>query len=96
MDDTADASACRPGCKCELHFGLAEFMEQLTGKDYGLARAPLAGQEHRLNVQTIGPSPTDAIALPVVVACDGSYTCPCIPCRDERLERHRASMAKAA
>lgn len=96
MDETDTLPACSPGCRCQLHFGLAEFMGQLTGKEYGLARAPLAGREHRLKVQTIGPTPTDALPLPVVVACDGSYTCACAPCAEDRLQRHRASLAKAA
>jgi hypothetical protein len=71
-------------------------MRQLTGKDYGLAPAPMAGREHRLHVQTIGPTPEDAIPLPVVVVCDGSYTCPCGPCVKERADRHAASLRRAA
>lgn len=95
MLETDTPPACSPGCKCALHFGLAEFMEQLTGKDYGLARAPLAGQEHRLNVQTIGPSPSDAIPLPSEHVCADPYTCDCLRARRERKEAAEAAAERA-
>jgi len=89
MQDAKAAQACLPGCRCKEHFGLAEYMRQLTGNDYGLPSAPLAGKHHTLRVQTLGPEPEDAIALPIPVACDGTLTCGCDPCVADRMERVR-------
>lgn len=60
------------GCKCSECYGLREYMLDLTGKDYGLKPAP--------------GHTADAPALPGTKPCDGSMTCRCEDCENEKLE----------
>jgi hypothetical protein len=64
------------GCKCKECFGLTEFMRDLTGRDYGLPPTE---------------APLRAVPLPLspVERCDGSFTCDCSSCAQERSERVR-------
>jgi hypothetical protein len=64
------------GCKCRECFGLTEFMRELTGRDYGLPPTE---------------APLRAVPLPLspVERCDGSFTCGCSSCAQERSERVR-------
>lgn len=73
------------GCRCPQCWGLAEYMQQLTGKDYGLPNAP--GCTATLRVLTTGPAPTSLVALDRT--CDGSMTCSCPDCEQERAQRVR-------
>lgn len=57
-------------CRCSQCFGLAEYMLDVTGKDYGLPR--VAGHAPAL----VDPDP-----------CDGSMTCSCKNCSEERRRR---------
>jgi len=57
-------------CKCKDCYGLAEYMRDLTGKDYGLKRA----EGHK------GKEP----ALPGRIPCDGSMTCGCKRCSEQK------------
>lgn len=52
-------SAHHPGgCKCAQCYGLAEYMHDLTGKDYGLTRAPGCPHKHaESNVIPLRPEP---------------------------------------
>lgn len=59
------------GCKCPSCWGFAEYMRQLTGKDYGLPAAP-------------GHAPEPDETSP---PCQGGYVCPCPKCRAEVAER---------
>ena len=59
-------------CKCRDCYGLAEYMRDLTGRDYGLTPAP----GHH------GPAP----ALPGKTPCNGSMTCRCEDCENTKLE----------
>lgn len=54
------------GCCCPQCWSLAEFMADLTGKDYGLAPAPRGHAPEPLKLAES--------------ACDGSYTCGCPEC----------------
>jgi hypothetical protein len=65
-----------PGCKCREHYGLAEYMRDLTGRDHGLRPTE---------------APLRAVPLPLAVVerCDGSFTCECPKCAQERSERVR-------
>jgi hypothetical protein len=67
VQDTPYHSA---GCRCSLCFGLHEFMERLTGKDYGLPKAP-----------GITPEPVKAEPTP----CE-SMTCICPKCSAKRAQ----------
>ena len=57
-------------CKCKDCYGLAEYMMDLTGKDYGLKRA----EGHK------GDSPP----MPGVKECNGSMTCECKECSRQK------------
>lgn len=55
------SSACpgSPGyCKCPEHYGLAEYMLQITGKDYGLSQAPKSAPR----VELLAPESVPVIA----------------------------------
>lgn len=71
------------GCRCEGCFSLAEYMQGVTGKDYGLLPAP--------NRRAPAAAPTAPIRL--VKPCDGSYTCPCEDCTKDKV---RASGGRAS
>jgi hypothetical protein len=64
------------GCRCRECMGLTEYMRDLTGRDYGLppTEAPLRAVPLHL-------SPSEP--------CDGSFTCECPSCAQERSERVR-------
>ena len=55
-------------CRCPQCFGLREYMLQLTGKDYGLPRAP----GHNV------------VEIPIGPVCDGTYECACPKCVKQR------------
>lgn len=80
------------GCRCRECYGLAEYMRDLTGRDYGLPSAP---GHHTLRVVTPGTAPPEAIVDPVVV-CDGSYVCGCLKCVAERRELVQAAARRNA
>jgi hypothetical protein len=65
------------GCRCRECMGLAEYMRDLTGRDHGLP--PIE-------------APLRAVPVPLapVERCDGSFTCECPSCSEERAERIRA------
>ena len=86
MDTTADL----PSCLCSECWGLQEY-GLAHGKDYGLPRAPGCGYNGpvKLSVLTFGATPDNLVELPRFVTCDGSMTCPCDDCSEERLERVR-------
>lgn len=70
-------------CRCSQCWGLAEFMDDLTGDDHGLPSAPGHG-EVRLRVITTGtPGTPGEPASP----CAGTLTCSCPTCQQERAER---------
>lgn len=69
-------------CKCAACYGAAEFMMDLTGKDYGLPRAP----GHRPQRLRVIPA-----AVRVVSDCDGTLTCECARCERDRRERVAAA-----
>ena len=79
------------GCRCSSCYGFAEFMDQVTGREYGLPRAP--GCEHaesaKLHVLTFGKLPANAVPIPAAgdEACEGddSMTCTCSRHTAERL-----------
>ena len=48
------------GCRCAQHFGLAEYMAELTGKDYALPHAPLAGDDSHIALRAPTPSAPSA------------------------------------
>ena len=66
------------GCRCRECFGLAEFMHRLTGKDYGLPRAP--GHSSLL------PEELDP--------CDKTLTCGCARCESEREQRRAIALKR--
>jgi hypothetical protein len=63
-----------PGCKCQEHWGLGDFMLSATGTDHGLPRLEAAQTGQKVTLR-----PVDA--------CDGSFTCDCPSCAQERSER---------
>lgn len=63
-------------CRCSQCYGLREYMLQLTGKDYGLPKAKGCN---------------GAWVAFVVHGCDGSMTCSCSRCEQERAERVRTA-----
>lgn len=71
-------------CRCAQCWGLAEYMDQVTGRDYGLMRAPGCQHSATLRVLTFGDLPENAVGVPVEVACDRSLTCSCGACSLER------------
>lgn len=88
MDTTAEL----PSCRCSKCWGLAEYM-LAQGKDFGLPRSPGCGnnQPIKLRVLTFGAEPDNVVVLPARTTCDGSMTCPCDDCADERARRLRAT-----
>ena len=86
MDQTAEL----PSCRCAQCWGLQEY-GLAHGRDYGLPRSPGCGhnQPVKLSVLTFGETPENVVKLPTVVRCDGSMTCPCDSCADERAARAR-------
>lgn len=86
-----DQTAPLPSCRCSRCWGFPEWALENLGTDYGLRRSPGCGNNLpvRLHVQTIGPTPDNVVPLPTVKGCDGSMTCPCDDCTDDRAERVR-------
>jgi hypothetical protein len=63
------------GCRCSEHYGLAEYMHALTGKDYGLPKRD---------------APLRAVPLPLSLSdevCEGTLVCGCSRCENERAQR---------
>lgn len=63
-------------CRCASCYGLSEYLTDNGLPDRGLPKAP--GHE-RLHVVTLGAA--------VDAQCNGTLTCPCPRCVQERLER---------
>jgi len=63
-------------CKCAECYTLTEF---LADNGLPMHELPHAPGHQRLRVLTMSPQP----------ACNGSLTCPCPTCVQERLERQR-------
>lgn len=80
-----------PDCRCPRCWGLAEYMQQATGKDYGLERAPGCGVA--LRVLTTDPHPDRLVALPSDPdPCSGGYDCVCRACVKDRASRVRSGV----
>jgi hypothetical protein len=85
------------GCRCpEHHPGLLEYSSQ---PDQLLAALlPLAEKQSNrvtLRVLTTDPSPANLVRIDEMIACDGSMTCICQQCADERAARVRRGVRES-
>lgn len=73
-----------PGCKCRECYGLAEYMLEHRGRDFGLPAT-------KITVLTYGPPIQSVEDL-----CDGTMLCQCKACTAERAARIKQGVREDA